>query len=42
MGECQGAVCGPGCAALFGWGGNAPRPPLGAPRVGEWGEALER
>ncbi len=31
MGECQGAVCGPACSALFGWQMNAPRPPLGAP-----------
>lgn len=36
MGECQGAVCGPACAALFGWEGNVARPPLGAPLVGEW------
>jgi len=40
MGECQGAVCGPACAALFGWETNAPRPPLGAPRCGDWATAL--
>ena len=40
MGECQGAVCGPACATLFGWEENAVRPPLGAPSVGEWGAEL--
>ena len=40
MGECQGAVCGPACSALFGWEGNVARPPLGAPFVGEWGEEI--
>lgn len=41
MGECQGAVCGPACAALFGWGANAVRPPLGVPSCGSWRAALE-
>jgi NADPH-dependent 2,4-dienoyl-CoA reductase/sulfur reductase-like enzyme len=36
MGECQGAVCGAACTALFGWDANLARPPLGAPRLGEW------
>ena len=40
MGECQGAVCGPACAALFGWDANAGRPPLGAPRCGGWSAAI--
>jgi NADPH-dependent 2,4-dienoyl-CoA reductase/sulfur reductase-like enzyme len=40
MGECQGAVCGPACAALLGWQQNAARPPIGAPMCGEWGEQL--
>ncbi|MEP6591381.1 MAG: FAD/NAD(P)-binding oxidoreductase [Gemmatimonadota bacterium] len=40
MGACQGAVCGPACAAMFGWGDNAPRPPLQAPLLGPWGDAL--
>jgi NADPH-dependent 2,4-dienoyl-CoA reductase/sulfur reductase-like enzyme len=40
MGECQGAVCGPACAALFGWGANAARPPLGAPLCGGWSAAI--
>jgi len=40
MGECQGAVCGTACAALFGWEGNVARPPIGGPMVGEWGEEL--
>ena len=40
MGACQGAVCGPACAALFNWQGNIARPPIGAPRCGEWGELL--
>lgn len=40
MGECQGAVCGPACAALFGWQANVPRPPLGAPLCGDWAGAL--
>lgn len=42
MGECQGAVCGPLCSALFGWDGNAARPPLGAPMVGEWADEIGR
>ncbi|MGH7594135.1 MAG: FAD-dependent oxidoreductase [Gemmatimonadales bacterium] len=41
MGECQGAVCGPACAALFGWQPNEVRPPLGAPLCGAWSEALQ-
>ena len=40
MGECQGAVCGPACAALFNWEQNVARPPIGAPRCGGWGEEL--
>lgn len=40
MGACQGAVCGPACSALFGWDGNAVRPPLSSPAVGPWAEAL--
>ena len=40
MGECQGAVCGPACAALFGWGANAARPPLGAPPCGGWSDSI--
>ena len=40
MGECQGAVCGPACAALFGWEPNLARPPLQAPLIGAWGETL--
>ncbi|HEY3933397.1 MAG TPA: FAD-dependent oxidoreductase [Gemmatimonadales bacterium] len=40
MGECQGAVCGPACSALFGWSGNRVRPPLGAPRFDEWQNGL--
>ncbi len=40
MGECQGAVCGTACTAMFGWAANVARPPLGAPTVGEWGEEL--
>ncbi len=42
MGACQGQVCGPTCAALFGWDRNAPRPPLGSPPLGEWGAVLSR
>lgn len=42
MGVCQGAVCGPACAALFGWEGNAVRPPLQAPATGPWSDALTR
>ena len=42
MGECQGAVCGPACAALFSWEHNAARPPIGAPLVGDWSEQLEQ
>jgi NADPH-dependent 2,4-dienoyl-CoA reductase/sulfur reductase-like enzyme len=41
MGSCQGAVCGPACQALFGWAGNAARPPLHAPRCREWAHGLE-
>lgn len=41
MGTCQGAVCGPACAALFGWERNSIRPPLGAPSCARWNEALE-
>jgi NADPH-dependent 2,4-dienoyl-CoA reductase/sulfur reductase-like enzyme len=40
MGECQGAVCGPACGALFGWSANRARPPLGAPQCGEWQDGL--
>jgi D-hydroxyproline dehydrogenase subunit alpha len=40
MGECQGAVCGPAGAALFGWDTNAARPPLGAPQCGGWSAAI--
>lgn len=40
MGACQGAVCGPACAALFGWDANAPRPPLQAPSLAGWSESL--
>ncbi len=40
MGACQGAVCGPACAAMFGWSENAVRAPLGAPRCGDWADAL--
>jgi hypothetical protein len=42
MGECQGAVCGPVCATLFGWGPNAARPPVGNPLCGGWSGALSR
>ncbi len=42
MGECQGAVCGPACVALFGWGENVARPPLGGPPCGAWGDALAK
>jgi D-hydroxyproline dehydrogenase subunit alpha len=42
MGECQGAVCGPACTALFGWSGNTVRPPLGAPRYADWCTALTK
>ncbi|MGH7523159.1 MAG: FAD-dependent oxidoreductase [Gemmatimonadales bacterium] len=42
MGECQGAVCGPVCAALFGWELNATRPPVGNPLCGGWCGALSR
>ena len=41
MGECQGATCGPACAALFAWDPNAARPPLGEPMLGGWAEQLE-
>ena len=40
MGECQGAVCGPACAELFGWEQNLARPPLGAPLCGAWTSGL--
>ncbi|MEO5799381.1 MAG: FAD/NAD(P)-binding oxidoreductase [Gemmatimonadales bacterium] len=40
MGVCQGAVCGPACSAMFGWQGNAVRPPLHSPAVGGWSESL--
>jgi NADPH-dependent 2,4-dienoyl-CoA reductase/sulfur reductase-like enzyme len=40
MGECQGATCGPACAALFNWEQNVARPPIGAPLCAEWGEQL--
>lgn len=40
MGACQGAVCGPACAALFGWEGNAVRAPLGTPTCATWIEGL--
>jgi thioredoxin reductase len=40
MGECQGAVCGAACAALFGWEPNIVRPPLGTPPCGDWAAAL--
>jgi NADPH-dependent 2,4-dienoyl-CoA reductase/sulfur reductase-like enzyme len=40
MGECQGAVCGSACAALFGWEPNLARPPLQAPLCGAWSELL--
>jgi D-hydroxyproline dehydrogenase subunit alpha len=40
MGECQGAVCGPACAALFNWQQNITRAPIGAPMCGAWGELL--
>jgi NADPH-dependent 2,4-dienoyl-CoA reductase/sulfur reductase-like enzyme len=42
MGACQGAVCGPACAALFGWEGNTVRPPIGGPACGAWRDALDR
>ncbi len=38
MGACQGAVCGPACATLFGWHENRVRPPLGTPTVGVWAD----
>lgn len=41
MGACQGAVCGPACAALFGWSANTVRPPLGTPSCGEWMSGLD-
>ncbi len=41
MGECQGAVCGAACEALFGWDTNIVRPPLAAPLCGAWSEALK-
>lgn len=40
MGECQGAICGPACATLFGWQQNITRAPIGAPMCGAWGELL--
>ena len=42
MGECQGAICGPACAAMYGWRPNLPRAPLGAPALGEWLDCLAR
>lgn len=42
MGSCQGAVCGPACAALYGWSRNAVRPPLGSPPLGAWAAMLTR
>jgi NADPH-dependent 2,4-dienoyl-CoA reductase/sulfur reductase-like enzyme len=42
MGSCQGAICGEACKVLFGWEGNRPRPPLGAPMTGAWGDAIGR
>lgn len=42
MGSCQGAVCGPACTALYGWGRNAVRPPLASPPLGAWAGALTR
>lgn len=42
MGSCQGAVCGPACAALHGWSRNAVRPPLGSPPLGAWAATLTR
>ena len=41
MGACQGAVCGPACAVLFGWSSNSVRPPLGSPSCGEWLSGLD-
>lgn len=40
MGACQGAVCGPACAALFGWEGNSVRAPLGTPTCASWVEGM--
>lgn len=40
MGTCQGAVCGPACATLFGWEQNSARPPLDLPLAGGWAAAL--
>lgn len=40
MGACQGQVCGPACAMLFGWEPNAVRPPLGQPQASAWARAL--
>jgi pyruvate/2-oxoglutarate dehydrogenase complex dihydrolipoamide dehydrogenase (E3) component len=40
MGACQGAVCGPAGAALFGWQRNAVRPPLEHPEAARWTNAL--
>lgn len=40
MGACQGTVCGPACEALFGWGPNASRPPLGMPAAGAFARVL--
>jgi NADPH-dependent 2,4-dienoyl-CoA reductase/sulfur reductase-like enzyme len=40
MGACQGQVCGPACATLYGWKGNAVRPPLGGPGVGSWSRGI--
>jgi NADPH-dependent 2,4-dienoyl-CoA reductase/sulfur reductase-like enzyme len=40
MGACQGAVCGPATAALFGWERNTVRPPLEQPPLQGWAEAI--
>lgn len=40
MGACQGRVCGAACHFLYGWKGNAVRPPLEPPALGSWGRAL--
>jgi NADPH-dependent 2,4-dienoyl-CoA reductase/sulfur reductase-like enzyme len=40
MGACQGQVCGPACATLYGWSANAVRPPLGQPPAAAWAAAL--
>jgi NADPH-dependent 2,4-dienoyl-CoA reductase/sulfur reductase-like enzyme len=40
MGPCQGRICGPACAVLFGWGGNKTRPPLVPLEAAAFGEYL--